>query len=367
MEYTQERIATLHRLTDDPPPRGLVGSQTLERTAVVVPMTEREHASPAATRVLSTLETLAPAHVFVPVRASPERIDAVREWLESFSLSLSVLWCTAPSVTDLLTETGLANGFGKGRDVWLALGPAAEVGEYVVVHDADASSYDRAHVERLLAPLTMGYDFSKGYYARVEDGRLYGRLCRLLYEPLVRVLETDHDAPVLSYLGSFRYALAGEFATTAALARRLRAQRAWGLEIGTLGDAFAHAGFAGTAQVDLGRHEHDHRAVDGDAGLEGMSHQVAAALFRVLDDHGVAPAYSRLRERYLEVGSTLIDQYAADARFNGLAYDPADERGQLTRYADAISPPGLDRRLPPWTDAPFTPAAVRDAATPWLE
>ncbi len=267
MEYVQERIATLHEFGDGD--AGMGGDLAREAaaavadTAVVVPMTGREHESPAAERVLAELERLepAPAAVFVPVRADADRIGPFRDWLGSFALPTRVLWCNAPDVDAVLADAGLDGGFGKGRDVWLALGPAADVADAVVVHDADARSYEAAHVQRLLAPLTMDFDFAKGYYARVEGDRLYGRLCRLFYEPLLRALADANDAPIVDYLGAFRYALAGEFAASARLARRLRAPRAWGLEVGTLGDAYEIAGFDGSAQVDLGRHEHDHRAV----------------------------------------------------------------------------------------------------------
>ncbi|RZH66283.1 glycosyltransferase family protein [Natrinema altunense] len=373
MEYVQERIATLHEFGDGD--AGMGGDLAREAaaavadTAVVVPMTGREHESPAAERVLAELERLepAPAAVFVPVRADADRIGPFRDWLGSFALPTRVLWCNAPDVDAVLADAGLDGGFGKGRDVWLALGPAADVADAVVVHDADARSYEAAHVQRLLAPLTMDFDFAKGYYARVEGDRLYGRLCRLFYEPLLRALADTHDAPIVDYLGAFRYALAGEFAANAHLARRLRAPRAWGLEVGTLGDAYEIAGFDGSAQVDLGRHEHDHRAVAGDTGLEGMSREVAATLLGVVEDHGVDPAYETLPERYRAAGDELIDQYRADAAFNGLAYDPADERDQVSRYADSIAPPGPDTRLPRWTDAPFEPADVLAAARPWRE
>ncbi|ELY51577.1 glycosyltransferase family protein [Natronococcus jeotgali] len=362
MEYVQERIATLHDLGDASPSDGPVAE-----AAVVVPMTDREHHSPAAARVLGELEALDPAAVVVPVRASADRIGPFREWLESFSLPIEVLWCNAPALESALTAAGIDGGAGKGRDVWLALGPAAEAGEFVVVHDADARSYEADHVRRLLAPLTAEFAFSKGYYARVERGRLYGRLFRLLYEPLIRALSARHDEPVLEYCGAFRYALAGEFAMTAGLAERLRPPRTWGLEVGTLGDALEHAGFEGTAQVDLGVHEHDHRAVAGEAGLEGMSRAVGAELLRVLEEGGVAPDYETLPARYREAGRELIAQYRADAAFNGLAYDPDGERDQLARYADAIAPPGPDRRLPRWRDAPIDPEFVRERARPWLE
>ena len=370
MEYVQERIATLHDLGDtagDTVVPGGLEHDPVAETAVVVPMTGRELESPAAARVLSELEALEPAAVFVPVRASPDRIEPFREWLESFALPIRPLWCNAPAVESLLTEAGLGGRAGKGHDVWLALGPAAEAAKYLVVHDADARSYEADHVRRLLAPLTMEFAFSKGYYARVEQGQLYGRLFRLFYAPLLRALSGSHDTPVLGYFDAFRYALAGEFAMRADLARRLRPPRAWGLEVGTLGDAFDYAGFAGTAQVDLGRHEHDHRAVAGETGLEGMSREVAAELLRVLEEHGVDPEYDSLQTQYLAAGRELIEQYGADAAFNGLAYDPVAERDQLERYAESITSPGPDRRLPRWTDAPITPRAVVEAARPRLE
>ncbi len=364
MEYVQERIATLHDLPRTPQTGD--GDSLLAETAVVVPMTDREHASLAAEAVLTELEDLQPTAVFVPVRSPPDRIEAFRGWLESFDLPLTVLWCTAPGVSELLETAGLANGFGKGRDVWLALGPAAAACEYVVVHDADAANYSASHVTRLLTPLALGYDFAKGYYARVEKNRLYGRLFRLLYRPLVFALADEHEAPIFDYLASFRYALAGEFAMTAELATQLRAQRSWGLEVGTLGDAFEYAGFAGTAQVDLGHHEHDHRSVAGETGLEGMSREVAGALFRTIEDHGVSPAYDRLPNRYQEVATQLIAGYEADAAFNGLEFDTAGEIDQVNRYGSVLAPPGPDRRLPPWTASPVTPEDVLTAATPWL-
>ncbi|SDQ53681.1 glycosyltransferase family protein [Natronobacterium texcoconense] len=379
MEYVQERIATLHQFgaVDDPPgdaseepAEGVpVGADLVPETAIVVPMTDRELGNPAAERVLSELEALdpAPAAVFVPVRCPSERIEPFREWLESFSLPIRPLWCNAPAVERTLEAAGLANGAGKGRDVWLALGPAADAGKYVVVHDADARSYEADHVHRLLAPLAMEFSFSKGYYARVEDGRLYGRLFRLFYRPLIRALADAHDAPILDYLSSFRYALAGEFAMTSTLARRLRTPPAWGLEVGTLGAAFDHAGFEGTAQVDLGLHVHDHRAVAGESGLEGMSREVATALLGVLEEGGVDPAYETLPERYRAAGRRLTQQYRADAQFNGLEYDLASEQEQVDRYGESIAPPGPDRRLPRWTDAPVDPDAVLEATQPWVD
>jgi glucosyl-3-phosphoglycerate synthase len=355
MEYVQERVTTLHALTDHRPdaPTG--------RAAVVVPMTEREYGTLAAERVLTALETVDPARVIVPLRATPERVGPFADWLDGFDVDVETLWCDGPRLADRLAEGGVDGDRGKGRDVWLALGRALDA-EYVVVHDADTATYSPAFVNRLLFPLAHDHEFSKGYYARVEDDGLYGRLFRLFFRPLVRALADAHDADVLDYLASFRYALAGEFAATTDLVSRLRVQRGWGLEVGTLGEAFAYAGFDGSAQVDLGRYEHDHRSVDGPTGLADMSRAVGEATLRVVADAGVTPDYGTLPDRYREAADRLTRRYGVDAAFNGLEYDRGDEREQVATYADAVAEPGPDTRLPAWTDTPLSPDDVAEAA-----
>ncbi|MFA9517715.1 glycosyl transferase family 2 [Halopenitus sp. H-Gu1] len=355
MEYVQERVTTLHALDEGAP------EAPTDRAAVVVPMTEREYGGLAAERVLSTLETVDPARVIVPLRAPAERAGSFHEWLQGYDLAIETVWCDGPRLERLLSEHGLDGDRGKGRDVWLGLGRAlAET--YVVVHDADVRTYSPAYVNRLLFPLAHGYSFSKGYYARIEDRRLYGRLFRLLYRPLVRALAERHGDPIVEYLESFRYALAGEFAATADLVADLRIQRGWGLEIGTLGDAFEHGGFAGTAQVDLGRYEHDHRSVRGPTGLAEMSGAVVDATLRTLLDRGIEPDYETLPDRYLEAAADLVRAYSTDAAFNGFSYDRESERNQIETYADAIEPISSDDRLPPWRESPVAAETVLDAA-----
>ena len=356
MEYVQERVTTLHDF------HGHVPTIPLNNTAVIVPLTEHDYASAASTRVFEVLSTLDVELVVVALRSPANRVGAIQTWLDGFDLPLTLLWCNDPSVEAILDNAGLCGDAGKGRDVWLALGVAADAAEYVAVHDADATTYDDTHVQRLVWPLQQDFEFSKGYYARVENDRLYGRLFRLFYAPLVQALASTNDEPILDYLGSFRYALAGEFAVTADLARRLSVPRGWGLEVGTLGDAFEHAGFRGTAQVDLGVHEHDHRSVRGPGGLAGMSDDVGETLFSVVERHGVRPEYDVLSEHYRAAGSMLVDQYAADAAFNGLSFDRTAELEQVAVYADSIHPPENAPTLPAWVDAPISPADLRFVA-----
>ena len=355
MEYVQERITTLHQLRTAEP------DAPTDRAAVVVPMTEREYGGLAAERVLSELEAVDPQRVVIPLRAPPETVGPFRDWLAGYDLPLEVLWCNGPHLGDLLADNGLNGSAGKGRDVWLALGQVLDC-DYVVCHDADTKTYDRWDVPRLLFPLEHGHEFVKGYYARVENEQLYGRLFRLFFAPLVRALSADTDADILRYLAAFRYALAGEFAATSDLVSEMRVQRSWGLEIGTLGEAYAHAGFAGSAQVDLGAYEHDHRAVSGPTGLSEMSAAVGEALFQVVSEHGVNPDYPTLPERYREVATEFVRQYSVDAAFNGLDYDRSGEHDQIAEYATTIARPQADTRLPAWNDAPITPAAVSHCA-----
>ncbi len=356
MEYVQEAITTLHDFGDAHP------ESSAHRAAVVVPLTERDHAGLAAERVFSVLNSVDPERVVVALQASAGRIDDLVGWLASFDVPLEVVWCNGPTLQRVLEQAGLDGPSGKGRDVWLALG-VASTSEYIVVHDADATTYDASHVPKLLFPLTQGYAFSKAYYARVENNRLYGRLFRLLYRPLVEALAAAEGGDICRYLQGFRYALAGEFATTGKLARRLRMQRGWGLEVGTLGEVYRLIGADGTAQVDLGIHEHDHKAVTGPGGLSDMAREVTDAVMRVVAENGGDLRYETVEDRYRRAAEHLVDAYELDAIFNNLEFDRSEELQQIETYAEALTPLGEDTRLPAWQTTALTPRDVCDAVT----
>jgi glucosyl-3-phosphoglycerate synthase len=93
-----------------------------------------------------------------------------------------------------------------------------------------------------------------------------------------------------------------------------------------------------------------------------MSREVGRALFHALSDHGIDPDIESLRSAYREAANRLVEQYAADAAFNGLEYDPGAEREQIAAYVDAVTPPSDDDRLPPWIEAPLSPQGVLEAA-----
>ncbi|PSQ59952.1 glycosyl transferase family 2 [Halobacteriales archaeon SW_7_71_33] len=363
MDFAQDRVTTLHDLS------GATPSAPVDESVVVVPIAAESTAAATPDHVFEALARVDPAGVVVPFRGPRSVAAALREWVNGYDLSVMVLWCNAPAVERTLAAHDLDGRPGKGRDVWLGLGVAGDRAEYVAVHDADATSYDETVVPRLLAPLET-HEFVKGYYARVEDGRLYGRLARLFVAPLLRALDDRHDAAVVDYLSAFRYPLAGEFALTGRMARQFRACRNWGLEIGTLGEAFARVGARRSAQVDLGVYRHDHKPVSGHDGLLAMSDRVGEALLRTVEEAGVDVDYRRTKAAYREAADRLIDQYAADAAFNGLSYDPTAEREQADQYASSVRPPETetgpesDDRLPAWVDVDLSPATVVEAARP---
>ena len=84
--------------------------------------------------------------------------------------------------------------------------------ESVALHDCDILTYDRGLLARLIYPVAnplFNYEFCKGYYARVADGKINGRVSRLLVTPLIRALQkvVGHNE-YLEYMDSFRYPLA---------------------------------------------------------------------------------------------------------------------------------------------------------------
>jgi len=361
VEFVQERVTTLHAFDDT------VATASLDDVAVIVPVAGRDRAD--ALRVLAALADRSPTRIVVPYRAARADAAAIADDFRAVDAPVDPLWCDAPALDRCLDDAGVAPPTEtddaavpvgrKGHDVWLGLGVAAAAADRVAVRDADARV--EGGVGRLVAGLDGEHEFAKAYYARVED-RLYGRLCRLCYEPLVAAIEADDS--LVACLNALRYGLAGEVAMTAELARSIRVEPGFGLEVGMLGEAHRVAGPEALVQVDCGRYRHTHRSVGGEGGLDRMARPVIAALLRCLDDRGIAYDLSRLRDRYRERALALVDAHAADAAFNGLDYDRAGERDQVIRYADAIAAPGPDRRRRPWREVDLSADAVREAARP---
>ena len=171
-----------------------------------------------------------------------------------------VIWNDGPRLKALmrqLGEEGLDPGpSGKGLATWVAYGYvlATQESRVVAIHDCDIRNYQRELLARLCYPTAnpnMNYEFAKGYYSRVTD-RLHGRVTRLFMMPLLRSMKAVlGPIPLLEYLESFRYALAGECSMTTDLVRANRIPADWGLEIGVLAEVFRNSALKRVCQVEL--------------------------------------------------------------------------------------------------------------------
>ncbi len=174
----------------------------------------------------------------------------------------------------------------------------------------------RELVGRLCYPVAspiVDYAFCKGYYARVTD-RMHGRVTRLFVTPLVRSLrKLLGNVPLLAYLDSFRYPLAGEFSMLAELCETC---------------------------------EHKHQplsAEDMRTGLVKMSIDIAKAVFRNLASEGIVLSQSALGTliiNYQRTAKDTIKQYSDDAAINGLAFDYHQESVMVESFTRAVQMAG---------------------------
>ena len=66
---------------------------------------------------------------------------------------------------------------------------ARDQAKSVALHDCDILTYSREFIARLVYPVSnplFDYEFCKGYYPRVGDNKLNGRVSRLLVTPLLK-------------------------------------------------------------------------------------------------------------------------------------------------------------------------------------
>jgi glucosyl-3-phosphoglycerate synthase len=268
-----------------------------------------------------------------------------------------LLWNSGPRVKALyqrLEEEGLTAGAsGKGRSTWLAFGYVlgSGVSRVIAMHDCDIRTYDREFLARLCYPTAhpnLNYEFAKGYYGRVAD-RLYGRVTRLFVTPLLRAMKaTLGGHPLLEYLDSFRYPLAGECSMTTDLARITRIPSDWGLELGTLVEVYRNSSQKRICQVELAEnYDHRHQELsenDAQQGLHRMVVDIASSAIRNLASYGVefdAGFLNTLSAAYRRTAQDAIASYSDDAVLNGLVFDRHEEELAVETFSRALRAAGL--------------------------
>ncbi|MEX2335148.1 MAG: glycosyl transferase, partial [Pseudohongiella sp.] len=127
-------------------------------------------------------------------RASEAEYRHARDFFSALPQHHRILWNDGPrlrAIDDRLQSMGLApTEAGKGRNVWYCLGYtlASRKSQAIALHDCDILTYSRELLARLIYPVAnpgFNYQFCKGYYARVADGKINGRVCRLMVTPLL--------------------------------------------------------------------------------------------------------------------------------------------------------------------------------------
>ena len=351
-------IATLHRLGRQNVgqlEREIEGFAAETPIALVLPCHVRELGSPALVRILAELRQVRYLRrIVVGIDGAGTRAQwmQARKIFSGLPQDTVLLWNDGRRVARLLRtleKHGLGAGApGKGRNVWLCFGCvlAHEAARVVAVHDCDILNYSRELLARLCYPLVhpgFGFDFCKGYYARVSD-RLHGRVTRLLFTPLVRALKSIIGPhPFLVHLETFRYPLAGEVALRLDQVRRLRIPHDWALELGILAEIHRNCAPRAMCQAELcDNYDHKHQELsprNPSKGLHRMARDVAAAFFQRMGGEGVKidpglldtllVAYGRHAEETLRF-------YGADAQINSLHYPRHDEELAVSTFLTAI-------------------------------
>jgi glucosyl-3-phosphoglycerate synthase len=355
--YQTGVVSTLHRLGAnklDRLERELDRYTIAEPVALVLPCLVDELDRPALGRIVEHLKHVHYVDTTVVSlgRASREGLERARKLFAKLPRRVRILWLDSPRVQAVmqpLLDAGLVQTqVGKGFACWLAYGLVLAEARcsVIAVHDCDVVTYDRELLARLCYPVvhpSLGFEFAKGYYARVSD-RMNGRVTRLFMTPLIRALvATVGPKPLLVYLDSFRYALAGEFAMKADLARVNRIPSDWGLEVGVLAEVNRNCALRRICQTELcATYDHKHQVLSADnrsGGLMRMSIDIAQNLIRTLASEGVVfteGLFQTLLVQYIRTAEDTISRYHADAAINGLFFDRHDEEGIVTAFAEAL-------------------------------
>jgi glucosyl-3-phosphoglycerate synthase len=329
-------ISTLQRLNDSHLARieaELLALTASRPIALVLPCRGSELERPALAHILSELQS-APwiSRVIVSMNdLPPGGLNAAR-----------ARFLALPQPVDILDNDHSPEGLpsGKGTNVWLAFRALAARGDACVVatQDCDVASFRRADLARLCFAVVhpeLNYSFAKMYYSRVTD-RLYGRVSRLFFAPLLHALiRIAGHQPLVDFLLSFRYPLAGEIALTLDLAASLPHHAGWTVELGHLCDVFRRVDPREVCQVDGGT-GYDHKHQPAASALADMASEIAGELFLQLAAEGLSVDASFRRAialAYRKESAHALRRSSSLARINALPFEEGTERDIVGAFA----------------------------------
>ena len=315
------------------------------------------------------------------------KLQAKKAWkfFKKIKVPFSILWNDGPKLKKLdkeLKKIDLApKQMGKGRNVWYCIGMAIARDEArsVALHDCDIKTYDRRLLAKLFYPVEnplFNYEFCKGYYPRIADNRMHGRVARLLVNPLLTAMEkTIGKSDYIDFMKSFKYPLAGEFSFRRNILPELRISSDWGIEIAILSEMQRNYSSNNICQVELAdNYDHKHQILsikDSSKGLSKMSIDIIKTLVRKLATQGYSfskETFRSIKATYYRSALDLIDIYRSDAQMNGLKFDSHNEEKTVELFALNIMKAGeLFFESP--MDTPFIPTwhRVKSAIPDFLD
>lgn len=356
--YQKGEISTLHNLINRPVEdfeSELIEFSKTRPMALVLPSLFSELEGPALEHIVDELAKVPYlSEIVIGLdRADKDQFEYAKSYFSKLPQRHRILWNDGPRLLALdeeLKDKGLSpREPGKGRNVWFCFGYtlSSRRAEVVGLHDCDILTYNRNMLARLLYPVAnpnFSYVFCKGFYPRIHDGKLSGRVTRLLVTPLLRALKkVCGDNEYITYLDSFRYPLAGEFAMRASVVSDIRIPSDWGLEIGVLSEIRRNYSTKVIAQVDIAdNYDHKHQDVSADdatKGLSRMSIDISKAIYRKLATSGEVFSLEKFRTikaTYYREALDLIENYYSDALMNGLVVDRHKEEQAVELFAANI-------------------------------
>ncbi|MDH3933834.1 MAG: glycosyl transferase [Gammaproteobacteria bacterium] len=351
-------ITTLHNLSNrsiEDMERELVSFSAQRPMALILPSLYTELGGAALPSIVNELQQVP---YLSQIIIGLDRADEAqyRHAIEFFSMlpqEHRVLWNDGPRLRAIDAELKALDlapkEAGKGRNVWYCMGYTLASGkaESVALHDCDILTYNRGLLARLIYPVAnphFNYEFCKGYYARMADGQLNGRVSRLLVTPMLRALkQLLGENHYLNYIDSYRYPLAGEFSFRRDVLNDIRIPSDWGLEIGVLSEMHRNYSNNRLCQVDIAdSYDHKHQSISQDdqtTGLSKMSIDIAKAIFRKLATQGevfTQESFRTLKATYYRVALDFVETYYNDAIMNGLKTDIHEEEQAVEMFARNI-------------------------------
>ena len=323
-----------------------------KKTVLIIPLLASEYTDPANLPVFQNIlrqlrgVTYVSSIIFGLDKGTEEDAFALRDLIKSYGIRNSLIqWNDGPGFRGIYSQLNEA-GFnisepGKGKNMFLGFGIAIALGAHSIgLIDADIRTFKRTQLDRLFYPVVaLGYDFSKAYYARIMERKIYGRVKRLLLDPLLLSLKRkfaeskqEKVLDLIEFLLGFNYQLSGEVAFHVDLLKRMRFATNWGVEIFTLIEVYRKASSA--AQVMFSREPFDHKHQDASPkdrskGLNRMAIDIVTTLMNALiieEGLEISDTFFRdLTVTYQAVAEDQIRKYSDDAGFSNLKYDRDSE------------------------------------------